>query len=579
MHKSLFQRCWPVVVTFVLTFPWLTARGTADDPDFKNASKRDRNRIAFKDEEGEVVIGKLGIRRNRATDRVGYAIVDSQSGVHYSLSYDGDELDDFVGKQVRARGTVKLRADGKSGFIRAEEVVPIRSRAVQPAQYMEEMPLEGPVITEGEILMDGDLGGEIVMDHHPGSFDLGHEHVGEIDHMGTAGECASCGGCRSCGGCQCGPAGWNWVRVEYLYWMMDGMRVPPLVTGSPAGTARANAGVLGLPSTSVLFGDDEMLDQGRSGIRARMGAYLDYSQCIGIEGEYFGFEEELEQFRAASDSSGNPIIARPFFNVNPRNPTTLASVPAREDAELVSFPGVLAGAVTVDGSSALHSAGARLVLNMCCKNFSNPCGTPCRHYRRADLLLGYRYMRLRDGLAIQEDLTTLDNTNQRFSILDQFRTENDFHGGEIGVLWQAQRHRWTVELMGKVALGNVHQVVAIDGATNITQVNGSSTRFPGGLLAQRTNSGRFERDAFGVIPEFGATLGFYVTQRLRLTGGYSFLYWGNVVRAGDQIDLDLNPDLLPPEAVPFTGASRPAFAFRETDFFAHGLNAGLDYRW
>ena len=35
--------------------------------------------------------------------------------------------------------------------------------------------------------------------------------------------------------------------------------------------------------------------------------------------------------------------------------------------------------------------------------------------------------------------------------------------------------------------------------------------------------------------------------------GYSLIYFGNVVRAGDQIDLDVNPNLLPPEANPFTG--------------------------
>lgn len=574
MHTSLFHRCWLIVVVSVLALPWSAVEGTAADRDSESASSRGRNRVTFKDQQS--VVGKLELRRNRATDRVGYAIIDRESGVHYSLSYDGDELDDYVGKQVRARGTVKLRADGKTGFIRADEVQAVR-RSVQPAQYVEDMPLEGPVIMDSQIVPHE---GEIMMDDSQlGETFLGHEHDGEMAHEGTVGECATCGGCRSCGSCQCGPPGWNWVRFEYLYWMMDGMTVPPLVTGSPTGTARTNAGVLGLPSTTVLFGDQEILDAGRSGLRARMGAYLDYSQCIGIEGEYFGFEDETLQYRAASDANGNPILARPFFNVNARNPTTLASVPAREDAELISFPGVLSGAVTVDASSSLHSAGARLLLNMCCKNFSNPCGTPCRHYRRADLLLGYRYMRLRDSLGIREDLTTLDNSNQRFSILDQFRTENDFHGGEIGVLWQAQHHRWTVELMGNVAMGNVHQVVAIDGGTTITQVNGTSTRFPGGLLAQRTNSGRFERNDFGVIPEFGATLGFYVTPRLRLTGGYSFMYWSRVVRAGDQIDLDVNPDLLPPEAVPFTGASRPAFAFRDTDFFAHGVNAGLDFRW
>ena len=41
----------------------------------------------------------------------------------------------------------------------------------------------------------------------------------------------------------------------------------------------------------------------------------------------------------------------------------------------------------------------------------------------------------------------------------------------------------------------------------------------------------------------------------------------------------LTPDLLPPEANPFTGALRPRFAFNETDYWLHGLNVGLDCRF
>jgi hypothetical protein len=63
-----------------------------------------------------------------------------------------------------------------------------------------------------------------------------------------------------------------------------------------------------------------------------------------------------------------------------------------------------------------------------------------------------------------------------------------------------------------------------------------------------------------------------------VTVGYNFLYWSRVARPGEQIDLDVNPDLLPPEEQ-FAGATRPRFEFRDTDFWAQGIRVGLEAAW
>lgn len=59
--------------------------------------------------------------------------------------------------------------------------------------------------------------------------------------------------------------------------------------------------------------------------------------------------------------------------------------------------------------------------------------------------------------------------------------------------------------------------------------------------------------------------------------GYNFLYWNNVSRAGDQVDLRINPNLLPP-AIP-SEPRVPAFLDRTTGFWAHGVNVGIAFNY
>ena len=103
-----------------------------------------------------------------------------------------------------------------------------------------------------------------------------------------------------------------WIRGEYLHWWTDGLKVPPLVTSSPAGTPQNQAGILGQPSTSVLFGDADLNDDSRSGGRFAFGCRP--AGCnVGLEVSYLVLEQESADFQATGQ--GDPILARPFFNV------------------------------------------------------------------------------------------------------------------------------------------------------------------------------------------------------------------------------------------------------------------------
>ena len=362
------------------------------------------------------------------------------------------------------------------------------------------------------------------------------------------------------------------------------MDTPPLVTSSAAGTALGDAGVLGLDSTTVLYGDDDLLKDGSSGFRIRFGGFFGPTRRFGYEGEYLGLSSNMDRFEATSDGTGSPILGRPFFNINPRqNGDGSLNPPPVQDAELVSFPNLLAGTVTVDSFTEFQSAAGRFRWNICCKERCSTgrctaCGYP--PFSRIDFLAGYRHYGLDEGLTIVEDLRSLDSANAgTFDITDSFRTRNDFHGGEIGMAWEAGWNRWTLELLMNVGIGSTTQEVTIDGETTISPLVSASQTFEGGLLAQRSNIGTYSRSQFSMIPQINTNLGFYMTPRMRAIVGYSLIFWGSVVRPGDQIDLDVNPDLLPPEIDPLVGPLRPEFVFRETDYWIQGLNVGLDYRW
>lgn len=356
-----------------------------------------------------------------------------------------------------------------------------------------------------------------------------------------------------------------YIRGEYLHWWTEGMEAPPLVTTSPAGTPRAQAAVLGEPNTTVLFGGEELNGDTDNGFRVRSGLWLTPQNSFGIEGEYFQLFGQDDSFAASGD--GAPILGRPFFDITND----------QETAQLVSFPGVVAGDVRVSTETDLQSIllNARVALDAGSRT-PYPVFPPPN---RIDWLVGYRYLELNDSLAIVDNLESLDPDAPGTVVASEsFRTSNEFHGLQLGVLHQLNLNRFWLESMLRVALGNNTQNVRVRGTTAITE-SGITETYTGNLLAQRTNIGDREEDEFTMIPELGLTLGFRLTERLHATVGYSVLYFPNVVRAAEQIDTDVNPNLIPPEADPFTGSLRPRPLFETNNYWAHGLSAGGEFRF
>src|SRR5882724_7686854 len=86
-----------------------------------------------------------------------------------------------------------------------------------------------------------------------------------------------------CGDAVCGPPGRIWVRGEYLLWWTKSSILPPLLTTSPLGTPANEAGVLGLPTTEIVFGGSGESSNPRSGGRITVGGWLDCNNTRGVE--------------------------------------------------------------------------------------------------------------------------------------------------------------------------------------------------------------------------------------------------------------------------------------------------------
>src|SRR5262249_27610747 len=152
-------------------------------------------------------------------------------------------------------------------------------------------------------------------------------------------------------------------------------------------------------------------------------------------------------------------------------------------------------------------------------------------------------LEIRETISVFPQVPLIGGTE--FNLFDEFKTRNHFYGGQIGARAELYRSGFFFDVIGKVALGVTDADIDIHGATQIITANHMSTVGVGGLLAQRTNIGHFDRDEFAVVPEATINFGYQVNCHIRVYVGYTFLYWSSVFRPGDQIDLAVNPTLFP----------------------------------
>ena len=331
--------------------------------------------------------------------------------------------------------------------------------------------------------------------------------------------------------------------------------MPPLVTTSSAGTPQVDAAVIGLPNTSLLFGNDQVGREARIGGRLNVGLWLDPNWNTGLGYRATSVSGDQTTYDVVTD--GSLIVGRPFYNVQNN----------ARDALLIGFPGESSGDLHVRAANSfqMHDLFGRFRISDDDVN-------------RVDFIAGYEYARIGDELSITDSRTFLNPFNPRVGVrldgVDQFRVTNKFDGATLGLMGDIVRGRAKFSWLGKMGYGNMNEVVKISGST--VPSSGGTVGVPsiGGLYTQASNIGTYVENRRVFVPEFNFNLHLQMTQRLDFSIGYTFLYFSNVALAGDQVDRRVNQSQ---QLGGLVGQPFPIHTSNHsTDFWLQGLNLGLN---
>ncbi len=326
-----------------------------------------------------------------------------------------------------------------------------------------------------------------------------------------------------------------WVSGEYLlWWVKNGPSLPPLVpVATPAGVNGA-----ALTDLTARGGAGQSFDYDTfSGLRVSAGGWITANELFGLEGSFLFLERRSASFGAITPETAFP---------------GLGPVPAT-------------AGIAINSNTQLYGFEANSLINLV-----RSCGN------EVSAIIGFRELSLDENLSVNTAATTgALGFPASEGFLDAFRTQNSFYGAQFGV--RAGTHFGPVSLDGtfKIAFGVTHESVNVTGQ-RAALAGGAAAFAQGGLYSQPSNIGRQTSDPFAVVPEVTFSVGYDVTKNLRLFVGYTFLYISDVARPGNQVFPGVNVSQI---VGPVTGPTAPVRIFKGSDFWAQGVNFGVEYHF
>jgi hypothetical protein len=318
------------------------------------------------------------------------------------------------------------------------------------------------------------------------------------------------------------------------------------------------------PDVNVLLGGGSVDTNPNAGFRLTGKYRIDSRMGVELTGFYVPSRSTSSNV-SSTGQPGSIDLLLPFYDVTVD----------RENFTEISFWPEYRGSAQATLSNNLGGGELNLTWSM-----------PPSESWRVDLLGGFRFLQLRESYTITTSSPfNPPNPADIWNTTDSFDARNRFYGLQVGARAAYDRGPWTGSVAGKVALGSMQQRVSVNGFLETNDYNdyGATQVFPGGYFALPTNSGDHSRNTFAVVPEIGLNVGYRLTPQATVFLGYSFLYASSVVRPGEQINRNINPNLTvsygndPPVAP--SGPAEPTFSFHTTDFWAQTVSIGLAYRF
>ncbi len=351
-----------------------------------------------------------------------------------------------------------------------------------------------------------------------------------------------------------------YAAVDFLFrWFKPVCASVPIVSIGDSGAPIP--GALGQPGTQFVVGGSpphKFEFPMTPGLQLTVG--WDRSDgAVGWKARGFIMEQAANSQRFAADANGFPNTYLPYQA--PDN--SYQALP-------FTIPGLVTGGSVAVGSSKIWGIDSDITVPFAIGRDNSVC--------YGAFLIGGRYLDLTDRVRVTNALHLVGDPSAFAIGADQFSTHNKFAGPQIGATLGLQRGIWSIEYTTKLAAGLTHQIRNIEGSPLLTYSVLSPLLVPGPLLALPSNIGRESAHRVTLVPEIAIKSQLVLNSFCSVSMGYSLLYWNKVLCPGDQMSPLVNAGQVPFQA-PVVGALDPKPAFMHTDYFAHGLDFGVQFRY
>jgi hypothetical protein len=298
-------------------------------------------------------------------------------------------------------------------------------------------------------------------------------------------------------------------------------------------------------------------------MRMTIGGWLENNYDYGWEFSGLVLDRRSAFFSASSPGGAAPGVAIPFNATDPFNMNA-------------------AGETSLNSGGAPASATVRLASQLWGLELNELAYVWANKNFYFTIVLGARYLNMNESLTL--NYTTFDPaTGGNVVTTDGFGTHNQFFAGQAGWRTGGTLGKFTFDTTAMLMCGPMREVLNIAGGTTVTGgafgfTNGTTNA---GVFAEPTNIGMHSRGVIAVGTDLQFKVGYAITPRIQPYIGYNALYLNNVIRPGNQIDRNVNVTqnafFVPPGTL--TGNVAPTATIRGSDFWAHGLQLGIELRY